>query len=162
MEMTDVIKYLEENAEVSLKANEIISGVIDPVYDYIREQIGINIILLNKSRKLLREGSTSTIEQGMSDYEKFKKNWMEIDLKISRVKSLLPSNKNIQIIEEMLEKAVNRDIQTKIPEPPKNYLTAMDIDESDIDWIIKKIKDYWTKYSQIYASSRVNYLLRVM
>ena len=32
--------------------------------------------------------------------------------------------------------------------------------EYDIDWIIKKIKDYFGKFVQTYSSERISYLLK--
>lgn len=159
--MEKLLKYIRMNSLASLGAGEYINEVIDPIHDSLREQVGLAIVLLNRSRKLIRTGSLSNIEQGLSEYEKFKIKWIELMSNIDEIKPFLPKDKNIQTIEEMLMKSVNREMQSKIPIPLKNYLDESEINESDIDWIIKKIKDHLGRYSQVYTSLRINLLLKI-
>lgn len=159
--MENILDYLKKNQTEELSAVDIINNFIDPMYDFFRKEIGENIIVLNNSRMLMRKGSQSEIQKGLEKFEQFKNNWKHYILSIDELKEISRSDKNVLALDELLNKSVSRSLQSKIPQPPKNYLNQIDLNESDIDWIIGKIKDYWGKYSQVYSSARINQLLKV-
>jgi hypothetical protein len=161
MKINEIIFFLEKNENTISNAEILINKVMDPLYDYLRDEIGENLILLNNSRILMREGSSYNIEKGIINFNKFKENWKRLDHQINQVSIFLPHNKNILVIKEMLAGVIVRKIQSKIPLPPKKYFEiSSNLDESDIDWIIKKIKEYWVKTSQVYASARIALILK--
>ena len=53
------------------------------------------------------------------------------------------------LVDDMLNKIVFRAVKTKIPVPPINYLDQP-ISDSDIDWLLKSIKEQWIRFNQIY------------
>ncbi|MBL6446567.1 hypothetical protein JMN32_09615 [Fulvivirga sp. 29W222] len=154
--MKHIIKYIEDNPGLS-KA-DVVYRIMDPLFDYFRAAVGENIVLLNKSRQLLRTGNKTSIQEGLLEFENFKNSWKRLIDALNELRELYNADKSILVLDEMLNMSVKRSLQTKIPKPLKNYLDETKISESDIDWIIRKIKDYWGKYSQVYASARMNQL----
>jgi hypothetical protein len=59
-------------------------------------------------------------------------------------------------MEEVVEKSTRRVVKSKIPLPEINYLEVESVTEFDVDWILKKIKNFWNKFLQIYGSSIVD------
>ncbi|NME72961.1 hypothetical protein [Flammeovirga aprica] len=156
-----MLKNLHEKRLSILDESQYVTEVMDPIHDFLREKVGRAIILLNNSRILIRKGSQKDLKSGLNEYEEFKLLWLKLTLDIGFLKEKLPKDKSILAIEELLDKSVNRKLQSKIPLPAKSYLNDLKVDVSDIDWIIKKIKDYSGKYSQVYTSTRINYLLKI-
>lgn len=159
--MDKIIEYIKMHSPASFGAGEYINRVLDPIHDSVRAEVGLAIVLLNRSRVLIRTGTSSCKEQAFSEYEEFNRKWVQLRSNIDEIKFCLPEDKSIRAIEEMLIKSVTREVQSKLPMPPKNYLHESEINESDIDWIIKKISDYLGKYSQVYTSFRVKLLLTI-
>jgi hypothetical protein len=156
--MKDIITNLERNKEKEYSDFFIVYELIDPLYDSIRDIVGESIMILNQSRILMRQGY---IREGIEKYQDFKKGWVEFREMFDRLNKLVPLDKNLSVIEELITKSTERNLLSKIPVAPKKYLEDDNLNETDLDWIIGKIKDYWGKYSQIYSSTRLNYLLKI-
>lgn len=159
--MEAVIKFLEENSGNELEPLVIVEKVTDSLFDSLRKEVGESLIILNRSRKLIRKGNPKDKQRGIADFDLFRSSWISMGDRFNKLKELVKGDKSIDAIGELLMKSVSRDVFTKIPQSPLNYLDKSEVDESDVDWIIKKIKDYWGKYAQIYSSTRFNYLLRI-
>ncbi|WP_407264682.1 hypothetical protein [Tenacibaculum maritimum] len=158
--MKNIITNLERNKEKEYSDFFIVHELIDPLYDSIRDIVGENIMILNQSRILMRQGH---ISEGIKKYQNFKEGWTEFREMFDRLNKLVPLtlNKNLSVIEELITNSTERNLLSKIPVAPKKYLEDDNLNETDLDWIIGKIKDYWGKYSQIYSSNRLNYLLKI-
>lgn len=156
--MKQIIQKVKEKYTRGYSDFFIIYELIDPLYDFVRNIVGESIVLLNQSRVLMRNKRKV---EGLEKYEEFKKKWNEFKEMSDELKEFIPSNRNLLIVQDLIMKSTERNLLSKIPVEPKRYLYENDLNESDIDWIIGKVKENWLKYTQVYSSTRLSYLLKM-
>ncbi|MEL7005637.1 MAG: hypothetical protein AAFN93_23340 [Bacteroidota bacterium] len=160
--MGDFIKEIVDNGE-KLISELPVTGLIDPLLLYARDFVEKSLITLTEARTYLRE---KEIEDGRESYNKFRSNCEEYLASIDSLKELLDGRENmkkvvkvVMVADEILSKSTIRTVNTKLPTPSIKYLVEDGINESDIDWIIKKLKDYWGKFLQVYGSTRMDIIV---
>lgn len=158
--MNEIIKNIK--TDLQEPDDVFIKNVIDPLFDFVRDLVGKSLNKLNKSRSLMRTGTREDIKKGQEEFERFKEEWSMFSEYFQELIVHLPPekvDKSFLAIEGLIKNSVSRRIHSKIP-MERVYLEEVNVSESDIDWIIGKMQDYWGKYAQTYASSRVRYFLR--
>ncbi|MBW1295821.1 hypothetical protein [Aquimarina litoralis] len=152
----DITKYDIDGSNYELMVHKI----IDPLFEFLKDYIIEELKILNKVRSSFRMGNNELKEIGISNYEEFRKKRIQIIKSFEVLKELSPNLKTLSAVDDLIRRSVIRDIATKIPVAPKDYLNESEINEYDIDWIIRKTKDFFGKFVQTYSSERIFYLLK--
>ena len=160
--MENFLKFIL-NDSVSPDDEKVIETYLDPLFDFSRDFVGNNLLLLNSARKKMRSGNPQMKIEAYNIYKEFQINCIRLVKEIEQIRDLKKkyrTDKCLAALESMILDSTKRKILTKLPSDLIDYLKVEGVTESDIDWIISKLKDYWSKFAQIYAISRLRYLLR--
>lgn len=159
--MIKILESIQTNNDLIRDDNFIVHNLLDPLTDFVKDFLETNIRLLNSSRILLRKGDKISYSDGIKKYALFKENWIEAIKNNDTLERYYPGHKCIEALADLLRKSTTRDILAKIPQTPIDYLTHENLNEADLDWIIKKINDYSSKFYQTYSSSRIVHILKM-
>jgi hypothetical protein len=144
-----------------LFANEFPLGLyLDECFQATKLFVELSSCALNDSRILFRDLDA---EKAMMKFQFFKNLCLNFKNDLIDVNSFLQKRKDHRVfekiyssMEEVVEKSTRRVVKSKIPLPEINYLEVESVTEFDVDWILKKIKNFWNKFLQIYGSSIVD------
>jgi len=148
-------KCLEEDYEVI--------SFIDTCFEEVKFFVEESSYALDASRISFRSLSK---EEGLIKFNLFKNLCLSFSSAMNEAKSLVDNvdrgkrlNKLFMSMEEITTKTTQRTIKSKIPLPDTDYLKVNDIAEFDVDWILKKMRNFWGKFLQVYGSVRIDILL---
>ena len=158
--MKNLIYNLKKEKFETTNYTKSVFQILDPVFDYYKNLVVEELVVLNSIRKLLRKNSIKDKVKGLEQFNAFQTKRKELLQYQESLKEIIPDSKMISVLHDYLRKSTLRPIETKIPSNPKDYLVIENIEENDIDWILKKTKDYFGKLTQTYFSERIAYLLK--
>ncbi|MEZ5042542.1 MAG: hypothetical protein R2828_21755 [Saprospiraceae bacterium] len=155
------MKFFNElNREEDLKEKDDLISILDYCFKEVRSFVHQGSTKLNCTRNLFRNNNKI---EALKEFNSFKKLCLDFTSSLEQVEFLIKQDninkKVVKIIwasKEIIEKSTQRNLKTKIPMPDIDYLNSDVISESDIDWIIKKMKNFWGKYLQVYGSLRID------
>ncbi len=142
---------------------ESLINFLDCCFEEVKIFVEHGSFRLNNSRIKFR---TLAIKEARREFDCFKELCIGFLTSLKEIKGLVKyieqSKKVDKIIltsEEIVKKTTQRIIKSKIPIPEIDYLKSNSITESDIDWMLKRIKNFWNKFLQVYGSIRFDIIL---
>lgn len=145
------------------KSDDHLVVFLDSCFEEVKLFVEHSSFRLSNARVLFR---TSKKRDAQNEFNAFRELCLVFIESLNKVKSLiseLGQNKKLDKLllaaEEIIEKTTRRMVKSKIPLPEIDYLKTDAVTEFDIDWILKKMKNYWGKFLQVYGSLRIDIIL---
>ncbi|KAA3635829.1 MAG: hypothetical protein DWQ02_09260 [Bacteroidetes bacterium] len=162
MKTKSMVFFERVKFRISQNSQSLGLSELDYLFEDVRYFVESCCIKLNNSRRFLRSVKHS---EGQEEFDEFRGLCNEFSIALTRlIEERNPASeatsyrKIIDSIQEILNRSTIRDLKTKIPSRV-DYLTRENITEADVDWIIKRQKNSWNKFLQIYGSTRIDLLL---
>jgi hypothetical protein len=136
---------------------------IDVCFEAVKDFVGQSSSLLNDSRILFRSLNK---KEALGKFYLFKELCLSFLDALDEVKDMVKHtdqsrklNKLLRTMQEIVNEATQRKIKSKIPLKESNYLKTSDVAEFDIDWMLRRIENFWVKFLQVYGSLRIDLIL---
>lgn len=151
--------------EVSKKSKVRVSAIelIDPLFLDVRNFVEEVLVILDQTRSHLRK---KNVDNGYQKFNDFRVSCYEYFGSLQELRKFLDGQVQLKkvskvtvVAEQLLSKSTKRTVNSKLPSPPIDYLELDTVTDSDIDWIMRKIKDSWGSFLQVYGSVRVDIIL---
>lgn len=157
----EFFKGLRQNEH--LKDDDQSIAFLDRCFEEVKVFVELSSSRLNNARILFR---ASKKENALDEFNYFKDLCLAFQRSLNEVRGYIEDigqskklDKFLLTIIEIVEKSTKRTIKSKIPLSEINYLKTNSITESDMDWILKKLKNFWVKFLQVYGSLRIDLIL---
>lgn len=138
-------------------------ALIDIFFEDVKIFVELSSSRLNDTRTLFRSLNR---DDALGEYDCFKDLCLDFQSSLNEVKDYIEDigqskklDKLLLTTLEIIEKTTQRSIKSKIPMPDIDYLRTNNVSESDIDWMLTRMKNFWVKFLQVYGSLRIDILL---
>lgn len=147
------------------KINDILmskSPLMEASFSAVQKFVEIGFPILRDTRVLLKNKQLR--EEGNTQFDEFRAFCHQYNDEIGKLvaesKKIYPEiDKYHNAVLLFVDGFMKRKQQTKIPTEPIDYLNLDGIEPSDVDFIMKSLKNSWNKYLQIYGSTKVEIIL---
>lgn len=145
------------------KDDDQVIALLDNCFEEVKIFVELSSSRLNNARGLFRASKKG---DALNEFNCFKDLCFTFQSSLNEVKDYIEDigqskklDKFLLTIGEIVEKTTQRSIKSKFPLSEINYLKTNSITEFDIDWILKKMKNFWGKFLQVYGSLRIDMIL---